>query len=226
MPAETFVSTTQPKVRAETNILLDSGVEILLDALAVEDVIAASLDRVLGDVVAQPADDRLAVVVHKELALVVLAAEHEVWMARHLPHPRQETEDVRVVCTSVSIRRGCRGEMEVTVQDGPRVDIGAERALRIREEGQVELLLLRAEVILPDDHRAGRQVKVVRAFDFRAPQHKAVQQNAQLLEGGYAGANHSALLDRRQNLVVPEARLQGSQRRSDISGSGENGRAA
>jgi hypothetical protein len=80
-----------------THSLLDRSVEVLLDALAIKHVVAFGFDGILDNVVAETADDSLAIIVGQELALVVLAAEDEVWMARHLPHTRQQAEDVRVV---------------------------------------------------------------------------------------------------------------------------------
>ena len=67
----------------------DGRVDVLLDALSVEEVTALGRDRVFGDVIAQTADGVLALIVRK-LACIVLASEHQIGVARHLPHARQE----------------------------------------------------------------------------------------------------------------------------------------
>jgi hypothetical protein len=70
----------------------------LFDTLAIENVSTLRLNRILGNVVAQAAQRCFSFVCHKELALIVFAAQDQVRMTGHLPHPGEQAEDVRVIC--------------------------------------------------------------------------------------------------------------------------------
>ena len=68
-------------------------IQVLLDALAIENMPTFRLDGVLRHIVAQSA--------HRGLAFVAeyfLTADHEIGMARHLAHARDQAEDIGVVC--------------------------------------------------------------------------------------------------------------------------------
>ena len=88
------------------------------------------------------------------------------------------------------------------------VDVGVELPLGVREEREVELLLLGAEVIATHNDSARRQAQVVSTFNLRTAQHDTVQKDAQLLKRDYPWSHHAVLLDRCQDLVVPEASLE------------------
>jgi hypothetical protein len=75
--------------RSRASLLLYSSIEILLDALSVENVSTFGLNGVFCNIVADPADGRLVRVVGYKLGRVGLASQDEVRMARHLPHPRK-----------------------------------------------------------------------------------------------------------------------------------------
>lgn len=112
-----------------------------------------------------------------------------------------------------------------TVQDRPLVQVRRKLSLGIGEERQIQLLLLGAEVVSADQHGARRQVEIIsplhlengqhlEAIDFvgidanlGATKHHPVQEDLQLLEGRRSGPNHAILLNRSEDLVVPEASL-------------------
>ena len=102
-------------------------------------------------------------------------------------------------------RRAERGRR--TVEQGPGIEVGAELPLGIGEETLVKLLLFWAEVITANDDRTGREAEIVGALDLCAPEHDSIEQDPQLLKRDFARSGHRVLLNGRQNLVVPEARV-------------------
>jgi hypothetical protein len=72
-------------------------VQVLPDALAVENVPASRLESILRHIVAQSAHGGLTFVA--ERTGIVLAADYEIGMAGHLTHARNQTEDIGVVCS-------------------------------------------------------------------------------------------------------------------------------
>jgi hypothetical protein len=66
--------------------LLDRGVQVLLDALSIEDVAAFSLNSVLCDIITDTTESSLANVLGDKFAGIVLATNDEVRVAGHLSH--------------------------------------------------------------------------------------------------------------------------------------------
>ena len=69
-----------------THCLLDSCLEVLLDALSIEDMPAFGLNSVFCELVAESADGALAGVILYEHPCVVLAAKDKIRMTCHLAH--------------------------------------------------------------------------------------------------------------------------------------------
>jgi hypothetical protein len=62
------------------------AVDVLDDALSVEDVAALGLNGIFGQVETDPANRCFSFVVRHELAGVRLTSENQIWMASHLSH--------------------------------------------------------------------------------------------------------------------------------------------
>ncbi len=86
----------------QTHMCFDRCVQVLLDTFAIENMPAFRLDGVLRDIIAQATNRGLPF--FAEHASVVLAANYEIGMARHLTHARYQGKDVGVVykCSSVN----------------------------------------------------------------------------------------------------------------------------
>lgn len=74
-----------------THGLLDSGVQVLLDALPVEDMPTLCLNCIFGDVVAKATDSCFADVLGRKGTRIVLTAQNQVRMASHLSHAGEPT---------------------------------------------------------------------------------------------------------------------------------------
>lgn len=92
-----------------------------------------------------------------------------------------------------------------TVEQCSCIQVGAELPLRIREQASVKLLLLGTEVIPPDDDCPWWQPEVICPLNLGTTKHDPIEQDAKLLECNLAWAKHTVLLDRSQNLIIPEA---------------------
>jgi hypothetical protein len=80
----------------------DRCVQVLFDAFAVKNMPAFCLDSILRNIVAQPAYGGLHIVISKRTS-ILLAANYEIGVARHLSHARNQTEDIGVVCGCPSV---------------------------------------------------------------------------------------------------------------------------
>ena len=58
--------------------MLDGSVDILLNTLAIENMPASGLNRVFGDIVAQPAHRRLGKFLSRELTRILFALQNEI----------------------------------------------------------------------------------------------------------------------------------------------------
>jgi hypothetical protein len=73
-------------------------IQVLFDTFAVKNVPTFCLDAILHHIVAQSAHGGLTFFSAKHTG-IVLAADYEIGMAGHLTHARNQTEDIRVVCS-------------------------------------------------------------------------------------------------------------------------------
>ena len=69
--------------------LLESRIQVLLDAFTIEDVSALSLDCVFGYIIAEPTDCSLSHILGKECPCIRLATEDEIRVTSHLTHSCQ-----------------------------------------------------------------------------------------------------------------------------------------
>jgi hypothetical protein len=87
----------QKSKNAESHMGFDRCVEIPSDALAVKNVAAFCLDGILRDIVAQSAYGNIPLF-FAEYPSIVPAADYKIWVAGHLTHTRNQTEDVGIIC--------------------------------------------------------------------------------------------------------------------------------
>lgn len=76
---------------------LQRSLQILLDALAIENVVTLRLDCIFCEFVTQSADGGFSRFIGHESCGITLTANDQVGMARHLPHAGEKTEDVGIV---------------------------------------------------------------------------------------------------------------------------------
>jgi hypothetical protein len=88
----------------KTYVDIPNSAQVLLDTLAVKDVVALGLDGVFGHVVAEPADGGFTeLVAAEEFVSISLAAEDKIGVASHLAHTSEPARKGVVVSRDIFV---------------------------------------------------------------------------------------------------------------------------
>lgn len=156
-----------------------------------ENVPALCLDRILGFIQTQSTRDNFLhlVLISMQNRLGRLGLEDQVRMISHLPHARNERENVAVIVEHSAFRR-----------------VRVELALNVSEQGLVQFLFLLREIISSHVDDTWWQTKIIRTLELGTAKHQSSQQKPELFESAFSFAiRHSAVLDRLKDLVIPPA---------------------
>ena len=107
----------------------------------------------------------------------------------------------------MNLRSRSGKKKQLTVKDCSGVDVGAELPLCVREQRFVQLGFFGAEIISANNDSARGQTQIIGPLDLSPTKHHTVKKNLEFLESDGARPKHPVLLNRCQNLVVPETRL-------------------